>query len=199
MQLRQHRLHHGVPTLIVTVLMWCDGVCWFDWYGAGKTLPQWFDDALKKKTTGSLRYNEDYRRRIELIQDFSFPAASTRIKMSKDGNFIAAAGVYKPCIKVMQTYVRCRHAVCCMCMIMCVLLVIGVRNRSVVDEVRPIPRNQAHADHPTTASPAFGIMHANTAALRRRQSSEAAHPCARVCVCICVYMCVAVNAYRTLR
>jgi ribosome biogenesis protein ENP2 len=37
---------------------------------AGKTASQFIEDA--KKSNHSLRYDEEYRRRIELIQDFQF-------------------------------------------------------------------------------------------------------------------------------
>lgn len=42
----------------------------------------------------------DYRRRIELLQDFHFASGSQRIKMSGDGNFIVATGMYPPTVKV---------------------------------------------------------------------------------------------------
>lgn len=48
------------------------------------------------------RYNYlliDIRRRIELIQDFSMPAVSTSIRVSKDGQHILATGIYKPRVK----------------------------------------------------------------------------------------------------
>jgi ribosome biogenesis protein ENP2 len=67
----------------------------------GKTAPQWFDEALKKKT--SLRYNKEYRSRIELLLDFTFPTASTIVKLSPDGRYIAVTGVYKPQIKIFDT------------------------------------------------------------------------------------------------
>lgn len=41
----------------------------------------------------------DIRRRIELIQDFSMPGVSTSIRVSKDGQYILATGIYKPRIK----------------------------------------------------------------------------------------------------
>ena len=41
---------------------------------AGKTLPQWFEEAGNNRR--SLRKNEDFRRRIELIQDFQFNTAA---------------------------------------------------------------------------------------------------------------------------
>lgn len=44
----------------------------------------------------------EYRRRIELIQDFSFPEASLKIKCTRDGKHIMATGVYKPQIRVYE-------------------------------------------------------------------------------------------------
>jgi len=41
----------------------------------------------------------DIRRRIELIQDFDMPAVSTSIRVSKDGQYIFATGIYKPRLK----------------------------------------------------------------------------------------------------
>lgn len=70
---------------------------------AGKSTPQWYEDASKKGAKGSLRYNEDFRRRIDLIEDFQFPATSNRIKMSPDGEFIAVTGMYGPQIKMYET------------------------------------------------------------------------------------------------
>ena len=80
---------------------------------SGKTAPQWYEESTKKKA-GSLRYNEgerktcsasapaarllsvhwlaEFRRRIELIQDFTFPERATRVKMSRDGKYVAACG-----------------------------------------------------------------------------------------------------------
>ena len=34
----------------------------------------------------------DYTKRIDLVQDFEFPEASNRIKMSPDGKYILATG-----------------------------------------------------------------------------------------------------------
>lgn len=61
---------------------------------AGKSSPEWAAESIKGGK--SLRYNEEFRRRVELIQDFQFPEASQRIKMSADGQFIGAVGTYKP-------------------------------------------------------------------------------------------------------
>ncbi|TMW66209.1 hypothetical protein Poli38472_003974 [Pythium oligandrum] len=63
---------------------------------SGKTLPQW----LAEKTKKSLSRDEDYRRRVELLQDFHFPSGSQRVKMSLDGNYIVATGMYPPIVKV---------------------------------------------------------------------------------------------------
>lgn len=41
----------------------------------------------------------DIRRRIELIQDFDMPGVSTSLKVSKDGQYILATGIYKPRVK----------------------------------------------------------------------------------------------------
>lgn len=40
---------------------------------AGKTTPEFLLEAYKKHK--SLRYNEEYKRRIEVIQDFDFPSS----------------------------------------------------------------------------------------------------------------------------
>uniref|UniRef100_A0A8C2XSQ2 Nucleolar protein 10 n=1 Tax=Cyclopterus lumpus TaxID=8103 RepID=A0A8C2XSQ2_CYCLU len=46
----------------------------------------------------------DIQRRIELIQDFEMPTVCTSIKVSRDGQFILAAGTYKPRIRCYDTY-----------------------------------------------------------------------------------------------
>ena len=63
---------------------------------SGKSLPEWLSDRKKRQL---LKQDVDIRRRIELIQDFTMPTASTNILVSKDKNFILASGVYKPRIK----------------------------------------------------------------------------------------------------
>lgn len=68
---------------------------------AGKTLPQWYEEAKNKNDRrGSLRYNQEFRTRIELIQDLHFPTASGCIKQSADGHYLAVTGVYPPQVKV---------------------------------------------------------------------------------------------------
>lgn len=68
---------------------------------AGKTLPQFIEEA--KKTHKSLRYNEDFKRRIELIQDFQFEIATSQVEISRDQRYIVAAGIYAPQLKIFDT------------------------------------------------------------------------------------------------
>mmetsp|Transcript_85534 Transcript_85534/g.133652 ORF Transcript_85534/g.133652 Transcript_85534/m.133652 type:complete len:544 (+) Transcript_85534:52-1683(+) len=68
---------------------------------AGKSLPQFLEEA--KKNQKSLRTNEDFRRRLDLIQDFEFNIASSRVRVSPDGEYIAATGVYPPEVRLFET------------------------------------------------------------------------------------------------
>ena len=49
---------------------------------AGKTYSQFLEQAKDKHK--SLRYDEDYRRRIELIQDFQFEVSTNQVAVSED-------------------------------------------------------------------------------------------------------------------
>ncbi|KYQ88456.1 NUC153 domain-containing protein [Tieghemostelium lacteum] len=64
----------------------------------GKSLPEWLSE--KKKT--ELRKNEEFRSRIELIQDFSFDTSCQRVKFTPDGKYIMATGIYPPQVKVFE-------------------------------------------------------------------------------------------------
>ncbi|KAJ1561749.1 Nucleolar protein 10 [Nowakowskiella sp. JEL0078] len=64
--------------------------------GARTALPDW----LVNRQKNTLKYDQDWRRRVDLIQDFEFPEASIRLKMSKNGSYIMATGVYKPQFRV---------------------------------------------------------------------------------------------------
>ena len=68
---------------------------------AGKTLPQFLEEANKRKK--SLKLDQDFRRRIELIQDFDFPVACSQVQMSPDQLYIIATGIYPPTIKIFET------------------------------------------------------------------------------------------------
>ncbi|KAM3964735.1 nucleolar protein 10-like [Aphomia sociella] len=62
----------------------------------GKSLPDWLTERKKRAL---LKKNVDLRRRIELIQEFDMPGVSTNLRVSKDGQYIMASGIYKPRIK----------------------------------------------------------------------------------------------------
>ncbi|EDQ90796.1 uncharacterized protein MONBRDRAFT_23822 [Monosiga brevicollis MX1] len=63
---------------------------------AGKALPSWLSE---KKRRQLLKRDVDLQRRIELIQDFEMPTAADCIRVSPDGEYIMAAGTYKPRIR----------------------------------------------------------------------------------------------------
>mmetsp|Transcript_3098 Transcript_3098/g.4768 ORF Transcript_3098/g.4768 Transcript_3098/m.4768 type:complete len:732 (+) Transcript_3098:125-2320(+) len=60
-----------------------------------KTLPLFLSERKKR----ALAKDEDYRRRLELIQDFEMPTATQCLKMTKDGEHIIATGTYPPVVK----------------------------------------------------------------------------------------------------
>ncbi|KAH7387446.1 hypothetical protein KP509_16G023700 [Ceratopteris richardii] len=63
-----------------------------------RSFPSWLPPSKLK----SLKKNEDYSRRIELIQDMSFETAATRIKSTPDNEFIVVSGIYPPQVKVYE-------------------------------------------------------------------------------------------------
>ncbi|KAM9354074.1 nucleolar protein 10 [Pholidichthys leucotaenia] len=67
----------------------------------GKSLPEWLSDRKKRQLQ---KKDVDIQRRIELLQDFEMPTVCTSIKVSRDGQFILAAGTYKPRIRCYDTY-----------------------------------------------------------------------------------------------
>ena len=52
--------------------------------------------ASERQRRNLQKTDEDYRRRIELLQDFEFPEASQRVQLSGDGNFVLATGAPPP-------------------------------------------------------------------------------------------------------
>jgi ribosome biogenesis protein ENP2 len=64
----------------------------------GKTLPEFIEESKAKKQ--SLRYNEDFRRRMELLHDMQFRGSSSCVAISEDQNFIAASGAYPPEVRI---------------------------------------------------------------------------------------------------
>ncbi|RXN24398.1 nucleolar 10 [Labeo rohita] len=67
----------------------------------GKSLPEWLSDRKKRDLQ---KKDVDIQRRIELIQDFEMPTVCTSIRVSRDGQFILAAGTYKPRVRCYDTY-----------------------------------------------------------------------------------------------
>ena len=63
---------------------------------SGRSLPEWIDERKRRR---ALKKDVDVNRRIELIQDFSMPAVSNTIRISNDGDYIMAAGTYKPRVR----------------------------------------------------------------------------------------------------
>lgn len=61
-----------------------------------RALPDW----VAKKRKRALKNDAEYQHRIELIQDFEFLEASNKIRITNDGRYAMATGVYKPQIHV---------------------------------------------------------------------------------------------------
>jgi ribosome biogenesis protein ENP2 len=49
-----------------------------------------------------LKKNDDYINRIEIIQEFEFPASAGCLRVSNDGNYIMASGIYPPRMKIYE-------------------------------------------------------------------------------------------------
>ena len=54
---------------------------------AGKALPSFLSDRQKR----NLNKRAEFQHRVQLVQDFEFPTASSTLKMSRDGAMVAAA------------------------------------------------------------------------------------------------------------
>ncbi|KAL7712077.1 Nucleolar protein [Entamoeba marina] len=65
---------------------------------AGKTLPQW----LSQKKRKELLKDEDFQKRIELIQDTKFPVNTQRVLFSPDGMYLGASGMYPPHAEIQE-------------------------------------------------------------------------------------------------
>ena len=63
---------------------------------AGRSLPEWLDERKRRQM---LKKDVELRRRVELLQDFDMPTVSNRLRISADGNFVLATGVYKPRVR----------------------------------------------------------------------------------------------------
>jgi ribosome biogenesis protein ENP2 len=67
---------------------------------AGKSEEDWRKEYKGRER--QLRKNDEFQSRLTLIHDFSFPGCATSIKVSPDGRYIAAAGTYKPRLKLYE-------------------------------------------------------------------------------------------------
>eukprot|EP01053_Blabericola_migrator_P006179 Blabericola_migrator_1__6178@NODE_3118_length_2025_cov_20_137385_g1953_i0_p1_GENE_NODE_3118_length_2025_cov_20_137385_g1953_i0NODE_3118_length_2025_cov_20_137385_g1953_i0_p1_ORF_typecomplete_len509_score95_59ANAPC4_WD40/PF12894_7/1_3e03ANAPC4_WD40/PF12894_7/54ANAPC4_WD40/PF12894_7/0_0045ANAPC4_WD40/PF12894_7/1_6eIF2A/PF08662_11/1_3eIF2A/PF08662_11/85eIF2A/PF08662_11/0_44PQQ_2/PF13360_6/93PQQ_2/PF13360_6/0_0045NUC153/PF08159_12/0_00069Cytochrom_D1/PF02239_16/1_7Cytochrom_D1/PF02239_16/9_1_NODE_31 len=72
---------------------------------------EFIEEALREKK--SLKRNKEFKNRLELIHDFHFSTHSNRVRVSQDGRFIGACGMYPPQIKVYEceelSLKFCRH------------------------------------------------------------------------------------------
>ena len=59
-------------------------------------LPDW----VVRKNAKKLKKDAGWRQRVQLVQDFEFPEASLRLAYTPDGQYLVAAGVYKPQFRV---------------------------------------------------------------------------------------------------
>ncbi|KAL7069556.1 hypothetical protein ACR3K2_01540 [Cryptosporidium serpentis] len=71
-------------------------------FSRGKSLPEYLEEARKKKR--SLKYDKEYRNRIEILQNFDFTVASSKIRVSPDGQYIAGIGTYPPELRMFDTH-----------------------------------------------------------------------------------------------
>ena len=62
---------------------------------------EYMSEAKKRKV--KLKDLEEYRTRIDLIQDLDFAISSQKIRVTRDNNYILATGVYPPRLKIYDT------------------------------------------------------------------------------------------------
>ena len=65
---------------------------------SGKTMPEWLDERQRRRIANS----DEFKHRVEIIQDFDFPVGSQCIQISRDNQYVVATGVYKPRVKVFE-------------------------------------------------------------------------------------------------
>ncbi|CAL8173038.1 unnamed protein product [Prunus armeniaca] len=63
-----------------------------------RSLATWLDPKKRR----ALRKDQNYMQRVDLIQDLRFETATTKIKATPDGEFLIAAGIYPPQVKVYE-------------------------------------------------------------------------------------------------
>ncbi|KAJ2764068.1 Small ribosomal subunit biogenesis, partial [Coemansia nantahalensis] len=67
---------------------------------SGSSLARKLPDWLVRRKRRELQKDTEWTRRLELVQDFGFPEAALRIKVTRDEQHCIATGVYKPQMRV---------------------------------------------------------------------------------------------------
>ncbi|KAL7128478.1 hypothetical protein ABFS83_14G319700 [Erythranthe nasuta] len=75
-----------------------NGVKMYTIAAQNRSLATW----LPPKKLRALRKNPDYLQRLELVQDLRFETSTSRIKVTPDGEYLIASGIYPPQVKVYQ-------------------------------------------------------------------------------------------------
>lgn len=57
---------------------------------------------LAPKKQKALRKDKDYQRRVDIIQDLRFETATSKVKVTPDGEYVIASGIYPPQVKVFE-------------------------------------------------------------------------------------------------
>ena len=134
---------------------------------ASKSFPQFMTAEARRARS---KIDESFRRRIELLQDFSFPEASQTISTSADGRFVVATGTYPPRVRVFDTaelsmkferYMDSTPISCC-------LLSDDFSKLAFLLDDRNIELHAAYGKHHKTRIPRAGrhmVYHAPTAEL----------------------------------
>ncbi|KDP21176.1 hypothetical protein JCGZ_21647 [Jatropha curcas] len=63
-----------------------------------RSIASWLDPKKQR----ALRKDINYQQRVELIQDLTFQTATTKIKVTPDGEYVIASGIYPPQVKVYE-------------------------------------------------------------------------------------------------
>lgn len=66
---------------------------------AGPTLPEWLSERARRNLA---KRDDGVRHRVELLQDFDMPCASSKIRQSRDGRHVLAVGTYPPRMRCYQ-------------------------------------------------------------------------------------------------
>eukprot|EP01112_Ceratiomyxa_fruticulosa_P006097 TRINITY_DN1689_c0_g1_i2.p1 TRINITY_DN1689_c0_g1~~TRINITY_DN1689_c0_g1_i2.p1 ORF type:complete len:678 (+),score=129.77 TRINITY_DN1689_c0_g1_i2:454-2487(+) len=68
-----------------------------------KEFPAWISKSRR------LKKNEDYQKRIELIQEFEFPVSTTCLQQTPDNQYVVATGVYPPQVRIFDLHELSLH------------------------------------------------------------------------------------------